>query len=124
MKQLKFRVWNPEIKQMLGENQGQIVIKLNGKLRDSHTGHGTFTEDERNPDWPVMQFTGLKDKNGVEIYEGDIVEYSLDGNDFKDEVIWENFGWVLRDFQIKSSFPLTAGPEYTVVGNIFDLDKS
>ncbi len=71
---------------------------------------------------PVFQqFTGLKDKNGKDIYEGDIVEYSLDGNLFQDKVVFENFGWNLINIEgEESSFPLTSGLKYRIIGNIFE----
>lgn len=69
----------------------------------------------------VQRATGLKDKNNKEIFEGDIVNYSLDRNDFQDKVVFENFGWNLVNLEnLGSSFPLTSGLEYQIIGNTFE----
>ncbi len=103
MREIKLRVWDKNSK----------LWVAGWKLTQSGVN-----SSENDYEW--MQFTGLKDKNGKEIYEGDIV-FDEDGEYSKTVVIeWESedacfFG---KDIYTSDSFDMQE-IDGEIIGNIY-----
>lgn len=107
-REIKFRAWanaskvmfNPDCEDGWGLNNGDVDIK---------------------PNTILMQYTGLKDKNGKEIYEGDVLNF---GN--KMEVCFgfnngEHEGWYLKRITDGYEYTMHAfTTQFEVIGNIYE----
>lgn len=126
-REIKFRAWD-KIKQQMVYDQfpflligGFYALKLDPQLKETR-----FLMIDGDAEF--MQFTGLKDKNGKEIYESDIVEIPFGGHRAKCVVVFgDNFGnpaFVFRKInsQSESDFEC-AGEQRKVIGNIYETPE-
>lgn len=120
MRDIKFRCWDTENKEMLDVQELDYADSYNGQPMIRTTMYNDYFDTE---EMILMQYTGLKDKNGKEIYEGDIVLIDKE-NQIKGQVKYSeqyaSFIIVDTNSIADEAENLSCYSEIEVIGNIYE----
>ena len=125
MREIKFRIWDKTRNKMLTSNCGEFLLTQEGNAVFHQNGDNPLEALIEQIEYEVLQYTGLKDKNGTEIYEGDIVKYTSELENGIFEVKYSNcrfYGlWIEANFMDITTdlFYLGCSNELEVIGNIY-----
>ncbi len=116
MRDIRFRAWDKVLKRMIGAT-----------VMDSFTIRNDGAYSTPN-DIAIMQYTGLDDKNGKPIFEGDLI--NIFGGICEIEFYEGSFGyWIWKEDKFRNFITATISDkdEIEVIGNIYEdahlLDK-
>jgi uncharacterized phage protein (TIGR01671 family) len=111
VREIKYRAWEKSLKQMIPVDN----IDFEKRMINTESAWRMFDEIE------LMQYTGEKDKNGKEIYEGDIIR-TQEG--YTQQVFWNdsNQGWDCLDIdgETKGEAGYLIDDTDEVIGNIYE----
>ena len=116
----KFRAWDKENKKM---RLATDIVFLDDGVLFGFKVHSGETRTLNKPD--LMQYTGLKDKNGVEIYDSYIVKYS-DESGTKQIGVVKDYGYkkyveaIGGDDEGNQDLELHPDEIFEIIGNIYE----
>jgi len=130
MREIKFRAWDKENKEMIyPSNEITLSGEFNGEQYEQVVPAWSYSETSERI---FMQYTGLKDKNGREIFESDILRLKrkIEGYPKNPIVSWASGRWGLqnqkgnKNFEIHGSLFDEDNPEILdeceIIGNIYE----
>ena len=117
MREIKFRAWDKETKKMWMTKCYLLIDIADG--RPFNTVEDMYMPKDR---YALMQFTGLLDKNGKEIYEGDVVSPINFNGSYRDAIIkFKNGCFIVESMGMCKDYECLGDKiGFQIIGNIYE----